>query len=108
MNTANSAVPAVPSFRNSTTKDYIGLAERRWRYAAWICGSGRYALLAACRELTACLYETREEAEAAKARIDETGCGGNCWHGSGHKIIDLEKSSRRKCLEADPFLPLRG
>jgi len=63
------------------------LAKKLFPDAAWVCGDGRYALVAFCRDTTVALYKTMEEAEAQKSVIDEFGCGGLCVN--QHKIIDL-------------------
>jgi hypothetical protein len=63
-------------------------AKRRWPKACWIAGSGRYASLAHCRELTIELFNSAPEAAKAKAQIDATGCGGRCYR--QHEIIDLQ------------------
>jgi hypothetical protein len=106
----SSVVPS-PDQKQSKVKvyNYKGKAQRRWRYAAWISGVGRFALLASCgRGLTVCLYKTLPEAEHAKAYIDETGCGGGCWKGNGHHIVDLETATLSECLTADKVHDLRN
>jgi hypothetical protein len=53
--------------------------------AAWIDGTGDYALIAWCRVPTVTLWGELTAAEQQKAIIDRTGCGGRC---SGrHEIV---------------------
>jgi len=69
-------------------KSWRSEAGRRWgKEAAWITGSGQFALLAWCRALTVTLWATKAEAEREKAFIDRTACGGLCT--LNHEIIDL-------------------
>jgi len=53
--------------------------------AAWVIGDGEYACIAWCRVATVILYRTLEAAQAGKAQIDSTGCGGRCQH--RHEIV---------------------
>jgi hypothetical protein len=65
------------------------IAEREWgETAAWIQGSGQYAVLHPCGgELTVTLCATPEAAKTAKA----CRCGGRC-NKSQHTITDLHKA----------------
>lgn len=69
---------------------YQRRAKQRWPHAEWVEGSGPFATLAHCRVLTVQLHRTRREAEAAKALIDECGCGGLCYN--AHEILRLEQN----------------
>jgi hypothetical protein len=80
-------------------------AQRRWgREAVWIVGDGPFALLAPCRQLSISLWQTREEAEEAKAHIDRVPCGGGCYETlkardglpTFHQIIDMRERRRRR------------
>lgn len=74
-------------------------ARLKWgKGAVWISGRGCFALLAYCRDLSVSLHETRADAEADKAAIDEMGCGGRCpipdrWR--NHRIVDLSKECKQ-------------
>ena len=68
-------------------KTWNAIARCKLKYASWINGEGRYALLAWCKPLSVTLHETRESAEKDKAGIDKTACGGNCV--KNHVIWDL-------------------
>jgi hypothetical protein len=59
-------------------EDYVAVARRRWPDAAWIIGSGRFASVAFCREVTVMLFQTMAEAQTAKRLIDRIACGGRC------------------------------
>jgi hypothetical protein len=97
--------------RKPYTRTFKGIARSYWPYAAWISGdgkTGRYAVLAACgRGLTVTLHESLHDAEVSKTQIDVMGCGGNCFHGNGHRIVDLATATKNEALQADSFLPLR-
>jgi hypothetical protein len=71
--------------------DWQAEADRRWP-DGWdmvgpAIGDGQYATVAWCGPLTVQLWETREDAERALARIDRSGCGGCCW--GDHELVDL-------------------
>lgn len=68
------------------------IARRRYPRAEWITGEGPWASLAACGVLTVILYPTREQAEAARAFIDQTGCGGGCYR--DHAVVNIEGATR--------------
>jgi len=75
-------------------------ANRRWsKKAVWIHGDGPFAVLAWCGELSVTLWQTNEEAEQAKARIDGTGCGGRCVR--HHEIVDMSESTQAALPGAD-------
>ena len=67
-------------------------ARKRWPKAEWICGRGRYALLAHCWVLTVSLHETRAAAEKQKEWIDKGGCGGCC--SKRHEIVELNLGTK--------------
>jgi hypothetical protein len=59
-------------------------ARRRWPRAISIDGKGGYACVSHCRPgITVELFESRAAAAAAKALIDDTGCGGGCMRRHG-------------------------
>ena len=63
----------------------------RWPTAEWVLGDGRWAVAATCGEdLTVTLHPDVAHAEASRAAIDYTGCGGACVGPDGHYIADLE------------------
>jgi hypothetical protein len=63
-------------------------ARRRWPKAIWIIGAGEYASVSRCPpDPTVMLFETRMEAEIAKAVIDDSACGGRCRR--DHEIVFL-------------------
>lgn len=68
-------------------RTYLAEAKLRWPRAEWVIGSGRFASLAHCRDLTIILYDTEETALKGKNWIDRCGCGGRCV--GDHEIIDL-------------------
>src|SRR5712692_3951594 len=80
-----------PTAKNLAPLRWPALARRRWPRAGWLDGDGRFALLAPCNVLTITLWNTLADAEKAKARIDDTGCGGVCsrWP---HHIVELPAS----------------
>lgn len=56
--------------------------------AAWIQGSGDYALIAWCRVPTISLWSNPEDAAPAMSMIAATGCGGRC---SGrHELVRID------------------
>lgn len=59
-------------------RDVRTLAKCMFRRAAWITGSGPYALLAWCDVLTVTLHATPEDAQPFLDQIDDTGCGHAC------------------------------
>ena len=61
--------------RHRTAKTFLRCAIPR---AAWVHGEGEYATVAWCNQPTVLLCPTFEEAQAAKAGIDSTACGGRC------------------------------
>ena len=68
---------------------YRTKAEKIWRRAEWIEGSGRFALLAHCKVLTVSLWNDFDKCCKQKAFIDRYGCGGLCC--KNHEIIDMGK-----------------
>src|SRR5262245_64686770 len=84
------AVPAEPSacgYCGRRHRTYRQAARCRWRDALWVEGEGRWASVSLCpheenfvpkRAVTVELYASREEALAAKARIDRGFCGNAC------------------------------
>ncbi len=68
-------------------RTYRTTAQCIWKRAEWVTGEGPYAVLAHCRVLTLTLHDTAEKAEASKAVIDSTACGGMC---SGrHEVVQV-------------------
>lgn len=53
-----------------------------------------WALIAECRARTITLWKSREEAENARRRLDEYGCGGRCWE--EHRIERLTRDEVEK------------
>ncbi len=51
-------------------------------------GDGQFAFVTPCRIVYYTLWQRRDEAEKRKAKVDKTGCGGECkpWT---HYIVDL-------------------
>lgn len=78
--------------RHHDHSDRASVAECRIPDAAWISGSGEWALIAWCRVPTVTLWDTRDEAETAMRLIDATGCGGNC--GRVHEIARVRTWNR--------------
>ena len=78
-----------PQHKEIITMKTATTAKRRFPNAAWITGNGPWASLAYCKVLTVCLYATREQAHAARAFIDQTGCGGGCY--GDHRVINIEE-----------------
>jgi len=72
-------------------RSHRALANCLWPRAAWIAGTGRYALLAHCDVLTIQLHRTMRAALDSKAAIDLTACGGACQR--SHEIVDLGATS---------------
>jgi hypothetical protein len=77
-------------------RTWNALAKCLWPRSIWVSGNGRYASRSDCphsagRRLewggTVILYDSRQEAEQAKAMIDRLACGGQCWR--RHKVVDL-------------------
>jgi len=54
-------------------------------------GDGQFAFVTPCREVHYSLWPSRQEAEKCKAKVDRTGCGGECrpWT---HYIVDLDEA----------------
>ncbi len=84
--------------KKSAAPSYSQKAKKKWgKKAAWIKGTGRYALLAWCGVLTVTLWDDLAEAEANKEIIDKGGCGNQCVRDNGsawrnnsrHEIVDL-------------------
>lgn len=59
-----------------------------WPRAAWIAGTGPFAVVAYCRHITVTLHPDAETAQAALAVIDGGGCGGRCSR--HHRLVRLE------------------
>ena len=59
--------------------------------ATYHWGDGRFAFITPCRVVHYSLWPTRNEAEKCKAKVDRTGCGGECrpWT---HYIVDLDEA----------------
>lgn len=57
--------------------------------AAWVVGSGRFAVLAWCQVLTVSLHETEERAHDSCAFIDRTRCGGRCT--GRHEVVEVTR-----------------
>jgi len=75
--------------KKSATPSYAQIAKRKWgKKAAWIHGTGRYALLAWCGVLTVILPDDLAKAKARKRIIDKGGCGHACVR--NHEIVDLK------------------
>ena len=49
-----------------------------WKFAEWVVGSGRWATLAGCGCLTVVLHQSKADALASLAFIDNYGCGHRC------------------------------
>ena len=81
-----------PQHKEIITMKTATTAKRRFPNAAWITGNGPWASLAACGVLTVILYPTREQAETARAFIDQTGCGGGCYR--DHAVVNIEGATR--------------
>jgi hypothetical protein len=64
------------------------VAARRWPGAAWISGSGRFAVVAPCGHLTASLWHTQDEARRTWRGLASSECGSAC-NPARHVIIDL-------------------
>lgn len=56
--------------------------------AAWISGSGEFAVIVWCGTPTVSLYLAREEALDAHRQLDEFGCGAHCT--SRHALVWVE------------------
>ena len=74
--------------------DWQGKARARWRDNEWVDGDGPVALVAHCQCITIQLYETVEEAQIGKGRIDRSGCGSRCIGAGGHEVIDMRTNQR--------------
>lgn len=70
-------------------RTYQRTAECLWPAAAWVSGEGPWAVLAHCRTLTVTLHADLEGAEKAKQTIDDTACGGRCYH--RHEIVLIDR-----------------
>ena len=66
---------------------YFGVAMSRWRDAEWISGDGPWASVSWCNVLTVMLFNTSEEAEAAKNNIDSNQCGHLCFGAKAHEVV---------------------
>jgi hypothetical protein len=55
-----------------------------------------WALVASCRALKITLWYERADAEAAKAKLDRTGCGGACHGQHGIVLMTVEEVKLRK------------
>src|SRR5262245_29027512 len=63
-------------------------AECKWPSAIWVLGRGPWASVSDCHPgSTIMLHQTREQAEQAKAGIDNLACGGRCHR--AHRIMSL-------------------
>jgi hypothetical protein len=62
------------------------------REAAWIIGTGPFALVARCGGVTVTLWKSMEAATESREFIDRLGCGHAC-HGD-HEIIQLRLGRR--------------
>jgi hypothetical protein len=67
--------------------DYRSIAKKRWPKIVWIEGTGKYALVVYCKNMSVSLYRTESEAIRAKRRINDIGCGEMC--NNNHSIINL-------------------
>ena len=75
-----------------TTPRSISEAKKRWPRAGWIDGCGDFASVSHCdRHPTVVLFQTRMQAEVAKARIDDTGCGRGCT--GRHEVIYVGRTA---------------
>lgn len=70
-----------------TRSEHVAHARRRWPAAEWIIGNGPYASVAYCDTTTVALFETRAEADRARALIDRLACGHACR--VEHEVIEL-------------------
>jgi hypothetical protein len=101
MNTTTAAVRCLRCGR--AHRSWRAVAMCRWPRALWISGdppiSGPcYASVSDCPcfrrvGLTAILYATRAEAEAAKRVIDATACGGGCSR--QHRVVEVMRDGGR-------------
>lgn len=71
-----------------THRGYRTFAKCIWPRAAWISGTGPYAVVAYCRDITVTLHADIDAAQFALDTIDGGGCGGRC--GRRHKLVRLE------------------
>ncbi len=82
-------------------RTYTTFAECAWKkrgIPVHVSGDGPYASVSRCNDdyslpsyrqiITVYLYDTAEEATAAKKLIDETMCGGLCRR--NHEVVQLE------------------
>lgn len=69
-------------------RTYATFAKCNWPRAAWIAGTGPFAVIAYCRVTTITLHHEVEDAQAALAVIDGGGCGGRCRR--HHRLVRLE------------------
>ena len=75
---------------NCTSKhrSYARMAWCVWRRAVWIIGDAAFGCVSSCPGgVTVELYSTADAAQAAKDRIDATGCGSRCVR--RHEVIQL-------------------
>jgi hypothetical protein len=67
----------------------------------WIHGEGEFASVSTCRgRTTVMLYSTAQEAEAGKAQIDGSACGGFCERNRRpgcHYVAWMGSPSQRAC-----------
>lgn len=75
------------------------VAGRHWPDAAWIVGTGRYAVVAYCGVTTVTLHAAVDAALAAVEAIDRTGCGHACHR--AHVVIDLQAGRLRRIDHRD-------
>lgn len=74
-------------------RSWRALAKCRWPGAHWVGGEGPFASVSSCRPGDSVeLYATRQQAERARARIDEWGCCGGCT--LLHRVVDLAGGRR--------------
>ncbi len=67
--------------------DYRKVVKKRWPKVVWIEGTGKYALVVYCKNMSVSLYSVEKEAIRAKRRINDIGCGEMC--NNNHSIIKL-------------------
>lgn len=74
-------------------RSYRTFAKCVWPRAAWISGTGAFAVVAYCRVTTITLHANANAAQEALATINATGCGGRCSR--HHKLLRLEPAANR-------------
>ena len=70
---------------NKAHRSYRTFMECAIPRAAWVRGDGAFAVIAWCRVPSVELHPDLESAEAAKASIDQSACGGKCVR--NHEIV---------------------